>query len=78
MPRVFFHVIDDLVTIDEEGVELPDREAVRRYAEAGARGLMCDQLTKGRLNLSHRIDAKDEKGRPVLTLYFRDVVTIEG
>ena len=78
MPRFFFHIYDDIVLKDEDGLDLADTEAARRTALAGARAMMCDQLTRGRLSLHHRIEVEDERGGPVLTLSFADAVEIEG
>jgi hypothetical protein len=78
MPRFFFHIHDDAVVIDEDGIDLADAEAARAAATAGARALMCDQMKAGRLTLHHRIEVVDEAGATVLTLPFGDAVTIEG
>jgi len=72
-----FHVYDDDVLRDEDGLELADAAAARSAALAGARAMMCDQLTKGRLSLHHRIEVEDESGSPVLSLAFGDAVQIE-
>jgi hypothetical protein len=77
MPRFFFHVYDDCVVRDEDGIELADAAAAKAAALAGARAMMCDQLTSGRLSLHHRIEVEDEAGGPVLTLAFGDAVRIE-
>jgi hypothetical protein len=77
VPRFFFHVFDDAVIRDEEGIELADAEAARRTALEGARAMMCEQLVKGRLSLHHRVEVEDEEGGAVLTLRFGDAVEIE-
>ena len=77
MPRYFFHVYDDVVLRDDEGIELADSEAARAEALAGARALICDQVRKGRLSLHHRIEVEDDRGRAVLTLPFDEAVRIE-
>ena len=77
MPRYFFHVYDDLVLMDDDGIELADSEAARVAALAGARAMMCDQLSNGRLSLHHRIEVVDEGGGTILTLPFAEAVTIE-
>jgi uncharacterized protein DUF6894 len=76
VPRFFFHVFDDAVVRDEEGMELADAEAARRAALAGARALICDQVKSGRLTLHHRVEVEDEQGRPVLILPYRNAVAI--
>jgi uncharacterized protein DUF6894 len=77
VPRFFFHIFDDAVTEDDEGIELADAEAARRTALAGARAMMCDQLAEGRLRLHHRIEVRDERGGEVLILTFGDALRIE-
>ncbi|HEU0134705.1 MAG TPA: hypothetical protein VFR28_07765 [Allosphingosinicella sp.] len=77
MPRFFFHVFDDLESRDDEGIDLPDSEAARGAALAGARAMMCDQVAKGRLSLHHRIEVEDQEGAVILTLPFRDAVEVE-
>ena len=41
MPRFFFHFYNDILTEDEEGVELPDVEAARERAIEEARAIVC-------------------------------------
>jgi hypothetical protein len=77
MPRFFFHVFDDAVLMDDEGMELPDAEAARGAALAGVRSMICDQVRKGRLTLHYRIEVEDEGGGPRWTLTFGDAVVIE-
>jgi hypothetical protein len=76
MPRYFFHVYDDVVALDEEGVELSDLAAAHRQALEGARELACAELAQGTLHLKHRIEVEDENRRPVLTLPFRSAFKI--
>jgi hypothetical protein len=78
MPRFFFHIHDEAVFVDEEGIELADAQAARDAALAGARALMCDQVKVSRLSLHHRIDVVDEAGAQVLSLPFGEAVEIEG
>jgi hypothetical protein len=78
MPRFFFHVYDDTVATDEEGAELPGIEAALIVAAEGARGLACEQIASGRLNLSHRIEVADAHGSVVGVVRFADAIVIEG
>ncbi|HEX8064843.1 MAG TPA: hypothetical protein VF535_16720 [Allosphingosinicella sp.] len=77
VPRFFFHVFDDVVIHDDDGLELADAEAARRAALAGARSLICDQVKEGRLKLHHRIEVEDEAGVEILALRFGDAIEIE-
>ena len=78
MPRYFFHIIDDTITRDEEGLSLPDLEAARLAAERGARSLMAEEVMNGRLSLDHRIEVADEQGALLFALRFGDLVEISG
>ena len=76
MPRYFFHLYDDVVSVDEEGSELPDVAAARRKALQNARAIASQEVLEGHLTLHHRIEVEDASGRPVLTLPFREVVQV--
>lgn len=78
MPRFFFNIYDDSITVDDHGVELADVAAARAEAMRGARELICEQVREGRLNLRHRIEIEDEDRRPVVTLPFRAALEIDG
>ena len=76
MPRYYFHVCDgDGFCEDEEGRELPDHEAARREALAGARSLMVDELIHGKLNLASFIEVESE-GKHLFTVTFDEAVDI--
>lgn len=77
MPKFFFHIFDDAVSRDEDGIELADARAARQTALEGARALICDQVKTGQLKLHHRIEVEDEQGGPVLALTFGDAIRIE-
>lgn len=77
MPRFFFDIYDDIVVLDEDGIELPNEGAAYAEALSGARELMCEQVREGRLNLGHRIEVMDADRRPVITLSFAEAVRIE-
>jgi hypothetical protein len=78
MPRFFFHVFNDEITIDEEGRELPDLAAARAWAVEDARSLVCESVRNGHLNLEHRIEIADETGAPRMTVTFREAFALEG
>jgi hypothetical protein len=77
VPRYFFHVFDDVIAEDEEGIELPNLAAARLKALIGARDLIAEQVRRGYFVLSHWIDVVDEQGEKVLTITFRDAVDIK-
>jgi hypothetical protein len=78
MPVFYFHVYNDVIAIDEEGLELADLDAAREQAMESARELVCEGIHKGHLNLDHRIEVEDEGHRNVLTVSYRDAFTVTG
>lgn len=76
MPRFFFNLYDDVDTLDEEGMELRDRQAAEAYAIECARSIAAEQVIQGKLTLSHRIELADESGEVVKTIRFSDAVEI--
>ena len=78
MPRFYFHVYNDVIAIDEEGLELPDLETAREQAMESARELVCEGIHKGHLNIDHRIEVEDEEHNNVLTVSYRDAFTVTG
>jgi hypothetical protein len=76
VPRFYFHVYDDVIAQDEEGMELPNLAAARLNAIRGARDLIAEQVRHGHFVLSHWIDVVDEQGEKVLTVTFREAVDI--
>jgi hypothetical protein len=78
MPRYFFHLYNDVHTMDEEGRILPDLAAARANAIKEARELMLETVAEGRINFSHRIDIAEEAGEIVASVTFGEAVTVEG
>jgi hypothetical protein len=77
MPRFYFHLYNDDVVTDEEGRELPDAASARAEALREAREMMTDEVLKGKITLSHRIEVADENGAPVATIAFRDALDVK-
>lgn len=77
MPRFYFHLFNDLTSIDEEGVDLPNAAAALQKGAAIAREMAAESVREGHLILDHRIDVANERGDTIGTVYFRDVVEIK-
>jgi hypothetical protein len=75
--RYFFHLYDDVVAMDEEGVELSGPAAARERAVAEARQIACAEVLKGHLDLGHRIDVADEAGETIFTVHFGDTIEVK-
>ncbi len=78
MPLFYFHLYDDFVVKDEEGIFAADVAAARDQAVRNARSIIAAQVMEGRLNLAHRIEIVDSNQEPMLTVPFRDAVKVEG
>ena len=79
MARFFFNLHEcGTNTPDEEGTLHDGIESVREEALRAARGIMCDEVSHGRLFLACCIDVTDESGRVVMTLPFRDALAVRG
>ena len=78
MPRYFFHLFNDEITVDEEGSEHATLEAARSYAIQNARALAAHSVLNGHLVLDHRIEISDEQGARQSTVTFREAFMIVG
>lgn len=76
MPRFFFHLYDDEVAFDAEGVELADANAAREQAVQTARAMASAEVAEGHLGLNHRIEVTDANDSPVVTVKFKDAVML--
>jgi hypothetical protein len=76
VPR-YFHLYDDVMSIDEEGKELASLQSARERAIDDAREMACAEVLHGHLNLRHRIEIADENGRVLATVQFQDVINVE-
>jgi hypothetical protein len=70
MSRYFFHVRDSAEFIDEEGVELPDLDAVRTQAVVAAGEALEDLGGKFWAGDGWRMWVTDETGATVCALRF--------
>lgn len=78
MPLFYFHVYDRiLVAPDDEGLELANIEVARDEAVRGARSILSDDILRGCIDLSGRIEVAGEDGTILLTLPFRDAFEIK-
>ena len=78
MPRFFFHLFDDIQSMDAEGQELESVEAARAQAIKSAQEMACAEVLDGTLNLNHRIEVVDEAGETVASVLFGDVVDVKS
>jgi hypothetical protein len=76
MPIYYFHIHNDDVTIDEEGIDLRDHASAVEYGIQAARSLAAADVSLGRLTLSDRIVVEDENHKLVRELRFEDAVLI--
>ncbi|HWT13158.1 MAG TPA: hypothetical protein VN231_10430 [Allosphingosinicella sp.] len=77
MPRFFFHLRDGQSIDDPDGMFLPNAAMARLEAIRSARDIMAEDVRRGVLDLSVRIEITDAHGEPILAVPFREVVKIE-
>lgn len=78
MPRYFFDLYDDLISLDSEGAELPDLGSAERHALVEARQIIgATAKDDGKIDLRHNIKVRDEAGAIVHTLEFEDAVSVQ-
>jgi hypothetical protein len=78
MPRYFFDLCDGngLLT-DGEGLEFADMYAMRTEALSSVRSLLASDIVAGvGVNLAHFLAVRDESGREVHRVPFRDALTV--
>jgi len=77
MPHFYFHVFNGSgETRDEEGVDLPDLAAAVARATSGIRSILCDELSRGLLDLGGMIRVTDEQGRMLIEVPFDTAVEL--
>jgi hypothetical protein len=76
MARYFFHLCDGHeVIIDPEGRDLNASE-IGDYALKEARAMISQDALGGRIMLNQYIEVRDDEGKLVHKLEFRDAVTV--
>jgi hypothetical protein len=76
MPQFFFHLYNDIVTIDQEGREFASVAAARGAAEQDAREMAAYSVRQGQLNLAHYIEVTDGSGEAVVRVTFAEAVSV--
>jgi hypothetical protein len=75
VPTYYFDLYNDMDVIDDEGQDLPDLEAAKAHALAEARTMIEANVAEtGRVDLTHRMEVRDESGETVHSLRFEDAV----
>ncbi|HEX8480632.1 MAG TPA: hypothetical protein VF650_01875 [Allosphingosinicella sp.] len=78
MPRYFFHIYNDVVSHDDEGLELADPQAAVSEAHRGALSLAAEQVLRhARLALHHFIEIEDSDGAVIAKVTFGDAIAVE-
>jgi hypothetical protein len=74
----YFHLCDGHeVVIDPEGREIDDRSRIGEFALKEARAIISQDALGGRIKLEQRIEVRNDAGKLVLQLSFRDAVTVD-
>ena len=76
MARYFFHLYNDMVTFDEEGVELASLAAAKEHGRRETQYQAAESVrTHGHLILSHKVVICDASGE-LASIAFGDVVSV--
>lgn len=77
MPRYYFNVYNDEITIDEEGSECADSVAARQHAIMSAREIACENIraTGGFCRADH-IVIMDKDKNEIARVQFGDAITV--
>ena len=76
MPRFYFHLHNDIDSVDEEGRDLPGIDAARREALEEARSMAAESVRLGHLDPSHYVAVTDETGETLFRVRFGEAVRI--
>ena len=77
MPRYYLQLRDHAEeTLDLEGVECADGEALAAVVLFNARDVIAGDAKRGVVDLGFRIDAEDEAGKLAHSLLFTDAVKL--
>jgi hypothetical protein len=75
MPRYFFDLYNDIVALDEEGSVLSGPEEAHGRALGEAREMVTASVEEhGRIDLTHRIEIRDDAGEIVERVQFEQAV----
>jgi hypothetical protein len=79
MALYFFHLRDGGDTLlDAEGREIAEAADIGDYALKEARAMISQDALGGRIMLHQYIDVRNEAGKLIHQLAFRDAVTVSG
>ena len=78
MPRYYFHLYDDGVTEDCDGILVTDLQAAEAQAVRKARVMVAEAALTGQIRLRPRILVTDAYGKQVLSVPFNEAVKIES
>lgn len=77
MPRYHLHLYDRVgVSLDEEGLDLPDLDAARASAIDGIRSVASQDVLGGSLDLEGRIEIADAAGAILGIVPFSEAVEV--
>ena len=77
--RYYFHLTDGHETlIDADGRDIQDEAQISKIALEEARAMISQDVLTGRIDLNQYIEVRNESGKLIHQLCFRDAVMITG
>lgn len=79
MPIFHIHLYNDAEVPDEAGHEFRDVAAAKDEAVRSGREIIAEHILQGRpINPEHRLVVEDADGRPLATIFFRELISFDG
>jgi hypothetical protein len=77
MPIYFLNIFNNIDAVDREGMELPDLDAAKAEAIAGARDIIAAHVRDGKpIHAAHWVEITDEDGNVLHEVRFGDVMDL--
>lgn len=77
MPRYYFDIRDDDMTIDKEGMELSDAHAAIAFAYKAAREIAAETAATGKVVTEHRIEIANADHQLIDTVTFGEAMGVD-
>jgi hypothetical protein len=79
MAQYYLHIHNSHGTAeDDEGVEAASLSEAKEKAITGIRSLLGSEVENGKMNMKGRIDIADGSGKVLLSVQFKEALTISG
>jgi hypothetical protein len=78
VPRYYFNIYNDELTLDGDGVDLDDDRAALALAVNSARALVAESVMVGHFTRSDRIEILNEQRQVIEVVRFGDAIEVRN